>query len=252
MVIISESFARRFWPNSNPIGVHLRIDDNDLGPRQVEIVGVVGDVRHLSLDSQPEPHLYVPVQQTNEDAVGLLTNNQYWLLRTSVDPLTLSAGVRREIQAVDREVPASNIRTLEQCLSASVAPRRFNLWLLTVFAAAALVLAGTGLYGVISYGVTQRTCEIGIRMALGARRSEVLKLVIGNGMKLASIGVVLGLATSLALTQFMKSLLFGVSATDAPTFALIALLLTLVALLACYLHARRATQVDPMVALRHA
>jgi ABC-type antimicrobial peptide transport system permease subunit len=213
-------------------------------------VGVVGDVKHLSLEDEPAPHIYLPIHQTHEDGVVWLTDNQYWLLRTSVDPLTLQAAVRREIQAVDREAPASNIRTMEQYLAASVAPRRFNLWLLTVFAGAALVLAATGLYGVISYGVEQRRHEIGIRVALGARAGDVLKLVIGQGMALAIIGVALGLGAALALTRLMESLLFSVSATDPLTFIAIALLLTLVALLACYIPARRATKVDPLVALR--
>jgi len=250
VAVISQDLARRYWPQGSPLGARMRIDDNDQGPRLVEIVGVVGDVKHLSLDGEPAPHIYLPARQTHEDAVVWLTNNQYWLLRTAVDPLTLSAAVRREIQAVDREVPASSIRTMEQYLAASVAPRRFNLWLLTVFAGAALVLAGTGLYGVISCGVAQRRREIGIRMALGAQAGDVLKLVIGQGLALSGVGVALGLVAALALTRVMKSLLFGVSATDPLTFMAIALLLMFVALLACYLPARRATKVDPMTALR--
>jgi putative ABC transport system permease protein len=250
VVLISQNLARRYWPDSSPLGAHVLIDDNDQGPRLVEIVGVVGDVKHLSLDGEPAPHVYLPIHQTHEDGVVWLTNTQYWLLRTTVDPLTLSAAVRREIQAVDREAPTSNIRTMEQYLAASVAPRRFNLWLLTVFAGAALLLAGTGLYGVISYGVAQRRHEIGIRLALGARGSDVLKLVIGQGMALALVGVALGLPAALALTQLMKNLLFGVSATDPLTFLVIAVLLASVALLACWIPALRATKVDPLIALR--
>jgi putative ABC transport system permease protein len=250
VALISQNLARWYWPNSSPLGVHLRIDDNNQGPRLVEIVGVVGDVKHLSLDGEPAPHIYLPIHQTHEDGVVWLTNNQYWLLRTAVQPLTLSAAVRREIQAVDRGVPTSSIRTMEQYLAASVVPRRFNLWLLTIFAGAALALAATGLYGVISYGVAQRRHEIGIRIALGAQVDDVLKLVIGQGMALAIIGVALGLVAALALTRWMASLLFSVSATDPLTFIVIALLFTLVALLACYIPARRATKVDPLVALR--
>jgi putative ABC transport system permease protein len=250
VALISRNLARRHWADGNPIGAHLLIDDNDHGPRPVEIVGVVGDVKHLSLDGEPAPHIYLPMQQTHEDAVVWLTNNQYWLLRTAVDPLTLSAAVRREIQAVDREVPASSIRTMEQYLDASVAPRRFNLWLLTVFAGAALVLAGTGLYGVIACGVAQRRREIGIRMALGAQARDVLTLVIGQGMAMTLGGIALGLAAALALTRLMKSLLFDVSANDPLTFLLTAWLLALVALLACWIPARRAVKVDPLVALR--
>jgi len=250
VALISQSLAHRYWPDRSPLGARLRINDNNQGPRLVEIVGVVGDVKHLSLDGEPAPHIYLPIHQTHEDSVVWLTDNQYWLLRTAVDPLTLQAAVRREIQAVDREAPASNIRTIEQYLTASVAPRRFNLWLLTVFAGAALALAAIGLYGVISYGVAQRRHEIGIRMALGARASDVLKLVIGQGIRLTLAGVALGLLAALALTRLMKNLLFSVSATDPLTFIVIALLLTFVALLAALVPARRATKVDPMIALR--
>ncbi|HEV8701082.1 MAG TPA: ABC transporter permease [Candidatus Polarisedimenticolia bacterium] len=250
VALISQKLAHRYWPDGNPVGAHLRIDDNDQGPRPVEIVGVVGDVQHLSLDVEPAPHIYLPLHQAHEDAVVWLTGNQYWLLRTAVDPLTLSAAARREIQAVDRDVPASSIRTMEQYLAASVAPRRFNLWLLTVFAGAALVLAGTGLFGVISCGVAQRTREIGIRVALGAQAGDVLRLVIGQGMSMTLGGIALGLLAAFGLTRLMKSLLFGVSATDPLTFLVTAGLLTFVALLACWIPARRALNVDPMVALR--
>ena len=249
--LISQNLAHRYWPNGNPLGAHLRINDNNQGPRLVEIVGVVGDVKHLNLDGEPAPHIYLPVHQMHEDGVVWLTNSHYWLLRTTVDPLTLSAAVRREIQAVDREAPTSNIRAMEQYLAASVAPRRFNLRLLTIFAGVALILAATGLYGVISYGVAQRNRELGIRIALGARAGDVLKLVIGQGMALAIIGVALGLVAALALTRLMEGLLFGLSATDPLTFIMIALILTLVALLACYIPARRATKVDPLVALKY-
>src|SRR5262249_31845599 len=167
------------------------------------------------------------------------------------DPLSLAAAVRREIQAIDADVPTSDIRTMEQYLAASVAPRRFNLWLLTVFAVVALVLAGTGLYGVISFGVAQRKHEIGIRMAVGARAEDVLKLVLGQGLALALVGVGVGLGAALVLTRVIKNLLFSVSATDPPTLLGIAALLMFVALLACWMPARRAMAVDPMIALRH-
>jgi len=250
VAIISQTLAHRYWPNSDPLGAHLLINDNDQGPRLVEIVGVIGDVKHFRLDGEPAPHIYIPSHQTHEDAVALLTNNQYWLLRTEVDPMTLAPTVRREIQAVDRDVAASNIRALEQYLAASVAPQRFNLWLLTIFAGAALALAGAGLYGVISYGVAQRRREIGIRMALGAQAGDALRLVIGQGMALALFGVALGSVAALALTRLMKSLLFNVSATDPSTFIVVALLVSAIALLACWIPARRATKVDPLIALR--
>ncbi|HEV8200299.1 MAG TPA: ABC transporter permease [Candidatus Polarisedimenticolia bacterium] len=250
VALVSRGLARRFWPEADPIGATLHIDDNDSGPRPVTIVGIVGDVRHLGLDSDPEPHLYIPVSQAHEDSVGLLTGNQYWLLRTSVAPQSLVRAARQAVASADAGVPATNIRTMEQYLEASVAPRRFNLRLLLAFAAASLLLAATGLYGVISYGVAQRTHEIGVRMTLGALRRDVLRLVVGQGMALAAAGVGLGLVASLLLTRVASSLLFGVSATDPATFAGIAVLVLGVALLACLLPARRATRVDPIVALR--
>jgi predicted permease len=251
VAIISETLARRFWPDGNPVGARLLIDDNDQGPRPVEIAGVVGDVKHLSLEDEPMPHVYLPLRQIHEDGVVWMTNNQYWLIRSEVPPLTLASAVQREIRKVDPEVPASNIKTMEQYLSASVSPRRFNLWLLTVFAAAALILATVGIYGVMSYSVAQRTREIGIRMALGAQRSDILRMVVGHGMLLAVAGLAVGLAGALALSRLMGGLLYQVSATDPATYILLTFFLLLVTLAACLVPARRATKVDPMVALRH-
>ncbi|HSE40805.1 MAG TPA: ABC transporter permease [Acidobacteriota bacterium] len=250
VAVISQNLARRYFPNGSAIGAHLDIDDNDQGPRPVEVVGVVGDVRHLSLDAEPSFHIYLPLQQIPEDGVVWLTNNQFWLLRTAVNPQTLSAAVQREIQRIDRDVPTSDIRSMEQYLETSVAPRKFNLWLLMVFAGAALVLAATGLYGVISYLVALRTNEIGIRMALGAQVSDIMNLVLRQGIAFAAIGITVGVVASLWLTRLIKNLLFNVSTTDPLTFAAIALLLLFVALLASYVPARRAIKVDPIAALR--
>jgi putative ABC transport system permease protein len=252
VAMISETLARRFWPDgANPVGARLLIDDNDQGPRPVEIVGVVGDVKHLSLEAEPTPHVYLPLRQIHEDGVVWMTNNQYWLIRSDVSPLSLASAVQREIRKVDPEVPASNIKTMEQYLSASVSPRRFNLWLLTVFAASALVLATVGIYGVMSYSVAQRTREIGVRMALGAQRSDILRMVIGHGMLLAVAGLALGLVGALALSRLMGGLLYQVSTTDPATYILLTFFLLLVTLAACLVPARRATKVDPMVALRY-
>jgi putative ABC transport system permease protein len=172
-------------------------------------------------------------------------------VRTSVDPLSLAAAVRSEVWAVDKDQPVSNITTMNEILSSSVAKQRFNTLLLGIFAAVALVLAAVGIYGVISYSVTQRTREIGIRMALGATSRDVLGLVVGQGFALVSIGVVTGLVSAFVLTRLMESLLFGVSATDPLTFIAISAVLVAVAMLASYIPARKATKVDPMVALRY-
>lgn len=251
VAMISETIARRFWPDGNPVGARLLIDDNNQGPRPVEIVGVVGDVKHLSLEDEPTPHIYLPLRQLHEDGVVWMTNNQYWLIRSQVPPLNLASAVQREIRKVDPKVPASNIKTMEQYLSDSVSPRRFNLWLLTVFAAAALVLAAVGIYGVMSYSVAQRTREIGVRMALGAQRSDILRMVVGHGMLLAVTGLAAGLVGALALSRLMGGLLYQVSTTDPATYILLTLFLLLVTLAACLLPARRATKVDPMVALKY-
>jgi putative ABC transport system permease protein len=251
VALISQNLAQRYFPNRNAIGAHLKIDDNDQGPRSVEVVGVVGDVRHLSLDAEPSFHIYLPLRQIPEDGVVWITNNQFWLIRTAVNPQNLGTVIQRAIQSVDRDVPTSDIRTMDQYLETSVAPRKFNLWLLMVFAGAALVLAATGLYGVISYLVALRTNEIGIRMALGAQTSNVMSMILGQGITFAAVGITVGLIASLWLTRLMKTLLFNVSATDPTTFSAIALLLLLVALLASYIPARRAIKVDPMIALRN-
>jgi ABC-type antimicrobial peptide transport system permease subunit len=172
------------------------------------------------------------------------------LVRTEAEPLSLVSAVRAQIAVLNKDQAVFNVRTMEQAVTQSIAPRRFSMLLLTVFALVALALASLGIYGLLSYAVAQRTREIGVRMALGAQSGDVVKLVMGQGMKHALIGVAIGLVASLALTRTMKTLLFGVSATDPITFAAIALLLTVVALLACWIPARRATKVDPLIALR--
>jgi putative ABC transport system permease protein len=239
VVVINEAAAQRFWPGEDPLG-------NRISERGVsyEIVGVVKDVKHSALDEEAKPEIYFPLAQMPTTFMTLL-------VRTSGDPLQMIAAVRDQVRAVDKDQPVSNIQTMEQLMANSAAPRRFNLVLLGAFALLGLTLASVGLYGVLSYTVTQRTHEIGIRLALGAQRGEVLKLVIGQGMRLALIGVLIGLGGALALARVMKTLLFNVSATDPLTFGGVALLLMSVALLACYLPARRATKVDPLVALRH-
>jgi putative ABC transport system permease protein len=251
VAVISSALARRFWPDASPVGAHLRIDDNDTGPREAEIVGVVGDVKHSSLESAPTDEIYLPFRQIHEDNIGLVRNTQFWVMRTDGDPLLLANSVQREIQAINREIPASNTKSMEQYLSASIAPRRFNLLLLSVFAAAALLLAVSGLYGVMAYTVSQRTQEIGVRMALGARPVNILKLMLGQGLKMALMGIVAGLVAAFFCTRLLSHLLFNVDATDPATFICVPLLLVVVALLASLIPAWKASKVDPIIAMRH-
>jgi predicted permease len=238
VVVVNESLARIYFANEDPLG--KRIIYNGVAR---EIVGVVGDVKHSALDVEAKPEIYFPMAQASKPFMSLA-------VRSSGDPLQMVAAVRGQVWAVDKDQPVSNIETMERLMAKSVAPRRFNLLLLGVFALVGLALAGVGLYGVMSYTVTQRTREIGVRMAMGAQTGDVLRLVIGEGMKLALIGALLGLGGALALTRLLKTLLFEVSATDPPTFIVIAALLINVSLLACWIPARRAARVDPMVALR--
>jgi putative ABC transport system permease protein len=241
VVVINEALAREFFPDEDPLGQHLVINFGK--PEEFEIVGVVSDVRHRSLEGDVYQMMYVPTLRIGGTNLVVRTS--------SSDPLALASAVRGEVAAVDRDQPISAVRTMEEVVSGSVAQQRFRTLLLAAFAAVALLLAGVGIYGVIAYSVTHRTHEIGIRMALGARAGDILKMVVGQGMVLALAGVAVGLLAALALTRVMSSLLFGVSATDAWTFAAVSLLITAVALLACIVPARRATKVDPMVALRY-
>ena len=212
-----------------------------------------GTSNHYSLDGQASgpAQFYTNFNQISLQALPNSVRRINLLTRTEVEPLSLASAVRGQIAALNKDQAVFNVRTMEQIVAQSVAPRRFSMLLLTVFAVVALALASLGIYGLMSYAVAQRTREIGVRMALGAQSGNVLRLVIGQGMKLALAGVALGLVASVALTRTIKNLLFGVSATDPATFVAIALLLTLVALLACLVPARRATKVDPLVALRH-
>jgi putative ABC transport system permease protein len=241
VVIINETMAKRFFPGEDPIGKRLHVTMGPLLYR--EIVGIVGDVKHYSLDQETKAQTYEPYAQQPFSGMTLVA-------RTSGDPAGLSAAIRGEVLKIDKELPVSNVRTLEQYLSTSIAQQRFSVLLLGIFSAVAMTLACVGIYGVLSYSVAQRRREIGVRMALGAARRDVLRLVVGHAMLLTLIGVAIGLGAAFALTRVMSTLLFGVSATDPTTFGLIALLLVAVALLAALVPARRATKVDPMVALR--
>lgn len=243
VVVINEAFARKNFPGEDPLGKRVIIymkEDNV----PTEIIGIVGDHKHMGLDSEIEPMSYWPHP---EQAFPFMT----LVIRAQGDPSSIAPAARTVIQNLDGEQPLADVRTMESLLADSVARARFNTLLLTVFAAVALILAAVGIYGVMSYAVTQRTHEIGIRMALGAQTSHVLALVVKQGMTLAVVGVGVGLAASFALTRIMSSLLYGVTTTDTLTFTMIPVVLASVALLACYIPARRATKVDPMIALRY-
>lgn len=240
VAVINQTMARNVFGNQDAIGKRIFIG-GDKNPS--EIVGIVGDVRHTSLDTEPSPEMYVSCLQAPPPAYTLA-------VRTKLEPESLAGAVRNEILAIDKDQPVSAVKTMSQMRSESLASLRFNTVALSIFAGLGLILAAVGIYGVMAYSVGQRTHEIGIRMALGAQPGAVMRLVLGQGMLLVLIGVVVGLVASFGMTRIMASLLYGVSATDPVTFVFVAVALSLVALLANYIPARRATKVDPLVALR--
>jgi putative ABC transport system permease protein len=247
VAIVNQALARKYWPNAEAVG--KRISFSTQNPKWYEIVGIVGNVKHRGLDIEDKPEFYIPfLQPLFADAN---VQPMYVAIRTSVEPSSLAAVVRNEVATIDPDQPVSNVLTMDQRIADSVAPRRFNMFLLGLFAALALLLAAIGIYGIMAFSVAQRTHEIGVRMALGARAGDVLRLVVTNGFKLALIGIAVGLGAAFALTRLMQTLLFDVSPTDPLTFVIDSLLLATVALLACYIPARRATKVDPLVALRY-
>jgi putative ABC transport system permease protein len=241
VVIVNESMARQIAPGDEAIGKRIK---HGFKNQISEVVGVVGDVKYAGLDKETKPEMYAPLAQRPWPFLRVVT-------RAKSDPMNLASAIRNELRAIDKDQPLDKITTMSAVVNASVAPRRFYMQMLGGFASLAFMLASIGIYGVVSYSVTQRTREIGIRMALGARRNDVLRLVLAEGFTLTVVGVGLGLAGAFAATRVLRNLLFEVKPTDPITFIGFSLLLGTVALLASYFPARRATKVDPLVALRY-
>jgi ABC-type antimicrobial peptide transport system permease subunit len=250
VVVIDDVMARHIFPRQNPIGQQISL--TAVGP--VQIVGVVGHVKHWGLDADDtakiRDQIYFPLMQIPDKFMSAGVTGLTLVVRTGPEPLSLVSGVRKQVAGPTRDQPIYAARTMEQIISRSLAERRFTMLMLIIFAATALLLAAVGIYGVMSYAVTRRTHELGIRAALGASRGEIVGLVVGQGMRLAAIGMAGGLVAALALTRFMAGLLYGVRPADPVTLTAVMLLLGGIALLACYIPARRATAIDPVIALR--
>jgi putative ABC transport system permease protein len=243
--IINEDFAKRLWPGLNPLGRRLNlITDAHMGKPWATIVGIVGETKDAGLDTRAAVQVYLPNAQRPQKSMAIV-------VRTSGEPLQTAGGLRAAVWSIDSEQPVASIRAMDQILQLSLARPRFNMTLLSVFAALATLLGAIGIYGLMSYAVSQRTQEIGIRAALGARREDIARMVVGQGLRVVLVGVALGLLGAFATTRLMRTLLFGVTPTDAVTFALVPLLIVAVAMLACYLPVRRATRIDPLIALRY-
>ena len=245
MCIVDDQLVRRYWPHTDPIGKRITFGNlTDSVINWITVVGVVGHTLHTGFDDdQTRVQVYFPIAQVPQPFVG-------FAIRTTGDPLAALGAVRAAVRGVDPDLPLANVNTMETLIAQTTGPRRFSVLLLGGFAALAMALASIGLYGVMSYTVTQRTRELGVRVALGAGARDVLGLVLRQGVRLALLGVGIGLVVALGLTRLMKSMLFNVGATDPATFVLVPLLLIAVAAMASYLPARRATRVDPIEALR--
>jgi putative ABC transport system permease protein len=244
VIIVNQTFARKFWPNEDAVGKRIVMGGMSPDPKWITIVGIVGDIRHAALDVEPKPEMYVPFAQDPYKSM-------IFAVRGTQDPRNLASAIRSQIQSIDPGLPLANIRTFDAVIAESVAPRRLSVVLLGVFAAVAVLLATVGIYGVMSFLVVQRTHEIGVRMALGAQRADVMRLVIGRALQLIAIGTAIGLLMALFSTRALQVLLYQVSAVDLPTFFFVTFVLGLVALAASYLPAQRAMRADPMIALSH-
>ncbi len=251
VALVSASLARKLFSDRSPLGQRLLIDDSDGDPRPVQIVGVVGDVKQEKLEVQPTFDIYLPWRQVIPEAVPWLRSTSFLVFRTSMPPMSLETAVRKEIRNLDPTIPATNIRSMEQVMGGALAARRFSLSLVGVFAVTALLLAAAALYAVIAYGIEQRTREIGVRMALGASRLEILQMIMSEGFRLVATGMVLGFLVAIPFANLIATQLYGVSTHDPLTYAIVLVALSSAALFASYFAARRAMHLDPMVALRH-
>jgi putative ABC transport system permease protein len=242
--LIDKALAQRYFPDQDPVGKHIKRGGRDSKAPWITIAGVVGDIKTDGFDQPDQPHLYVPILQNPGYAMAVF-------VRAEVVPTSLTNSVRAQVQAVDPNLPLFGERSMEELVAASMAQRRFAMQVVGLFAVLAMLLAGVGIYGVMAYLVNQRTREIGIRLALGASRGAILRWVLRQGLGLTVVGAAIGIAASFMATRLLSSLLFGVARTDLITYGVLVMLLAFVALLACYIPARRATKVDPLVALRY-
>ncbi len=250
ILIVNDSMARRYFPGQNPVGKRIKTGDVSFVPTSQweTIVGVVSDVKYGGLDSASEATLYVPYFQTYWPG---FSREMFLVVRAQGDPEAIAPGLRAAVRGLDRDVPLADLRTMNELLAGSVAEPRFRTLMLGIFAGLALVLSAVGIFGVMAWLVSRRTREIGVRMALGASQGAVLRMVLGEGLRVALIGVAIGLMAAFASSRLIKGLLFGVQPADPATFAAVSLTVVAVVLAACYVPARRATKVDPMVALRY-
>jgi putative ABC transport system permease protein len=245
-MVINEALARKHFANENPIGKRIAFDKDT--SRWYEIVGIAGNIKHRGLDARDRPELYVPYRQPVFDSWTV--RPMYVAVRVAGEPLAAAAAIRHQVNRLDPDQPIANVRTMDERITRSLSGRRFNMVMLGLFAVLALTLAAVGIYGIVAYSVTERTHEIGVRLALGAQRRDVIAMVVRHGMMMTVAGTGVGLAAAFAVVRVMSGLLYGVSAADPVTFIAIPVLLLAVALAACYIPARRATRVDPMIALR--
>jgi putative ABC transport system permease protein len=248
IVVINETMAKQYFNGQDPVGKRLQTGDPNPQSPWETVIGVVGDVKYQGLDATPQPTLYVPY---NENGWTPWSWQMYLIVRTPLEPEAIVPGLRAQLSSINKDLPLSKVQTMDELIEDSVVQERFRTWLVSGFAGLALLLAVIGIYAVISYSVAQQTREIGVRIALGATRGDVSKMVLGHGLRLATAGIAIGLISALGVTRILRSMLYSTSSTDLLSFVLTSAVLLAVALLACYIPALRAAKVDPIVALRY-